>query len=80
MGEIHNSFGNRDTHFKIGSSFGIYTTTNKFDQWGRNVSPFVKHPKLLRIASQRKQWSIYCILHPACGGYGPSGKNVLRPQ
>ena len=38
MGDMHNSFGNRETRFKFGSSFGIFTgcampNTNKFDQW-----------------------------------------------
>ena len=37
MGDIHNSFGNRDTRFKFGSSFGIFIgcampNSNKFDQ------------------------------------------------
>ena len=46
MGDMHNSFGNRDTHFKFGSSFGIFIgcampNTNKFDQWDRSVFPFV---------------------------------------
>jgi len=38
MGDIHNSFGNRNTRFKCGNSFAIFIgcampNTNKFDQW-----------------------------------------------
>ena len=46
LGNIHTSFGNRDTRFKFGISSGILIgcampNTNKFDQWDRSVSPFV---------------------------------------